>query len=149
MRYCRSCFLLLLLSLALVARAAEQPLAASTIVVYNKFADDSAELARFYAKQRGIASDHIVSLSCSNSEEISREEYDANIADPLREAFKEHGWWIWHETPEHETVVTATAIRFVAVMKGVPLKVKGFGDGYAGDVRGGGMIDSRYEASVD
>ena len=148
MRYWRFCFLLLLLSLALVARA-EQPLAASTIVVYNKFADDSAELARFYAKQRGIASDHIVGLSCSNSEEISREEYDANIADPLREAFKEHGWWMLRETAEHETAVMATSIRFVALMKGMPLKIKGYGDGYAGDVRGGGMIDSRDEASVD
>ena len=34
-------------------------------------------------------------------------------------------------------------------MKGVPLKIKGYEDGYAGDVRGGGMIDSRDEASVD
>jgi len=37
------------------ARAAEQSLAASTVVIYNKTASDSAELARFYAKQRGIA----------------------------------------------------------------------------------------------
>ena len=44
---------------------AEQPLAASTIVVYNKAALDSPELARFYAQHRGIASDHIVGLTCS------------------------------------------------------------------------------------
>jgi len=148
MKDCRSC-LLLLLVLACPVRAAEQPLAASTIVVYNKFADDSAELARFYAKQRGIAPDHIVGLSCSNNEEISRDEYDANIADPLREIFKERGWWMMRENAEHQPAVVTTAIRFVAVMKGMPLKVKGYGDGYAGDERGGGMINSRDECSVD
>src|SRR5262249_60112231 len=125
MRNCRSYLFVLLIVLLVAANSrAEQPVAASTVIVYNKAADDSAELARFYAKQRGIASDHIVGLNCSNSEEISREEYDASIADPLREAFKEHGWWMLRETADHETAVMATSIRFVALMKGMPLKVK-------------------------
>jgi uncharacterized protein (TIGR03790 family) len=127
---------------------AEQPLAASTIVVYNKAAGDSAELARFYAKQRGIASDHVVGVSCSNSEEISRDEYDAYIADPLREVFKQRGWWTWHETPEHEISVTATSIRFVAVMKGMPLKIKQVEGAYAGDKGGEGPV-TQNAASVD
>ena len=75
---------MLFLALALNARA-EQPLAESTIVVYNKTASDSTELAKFYAQQRGIAPDHLVGLTCSTEEEISREEYETNIAEPLRE----------------------------------------------------------------
>src|SRR5438270_14060312 len=116
MMRCRSCLLLLLL-LTAVARA-EEPLAASTIVVYNKAAADSAELARFYAKQRGIASDHIVGLNCSTDEEITRQEYDANIAAPLREAFQARKWWSVRENAEHQKVIGATSIRFVAVIKG-------------------------------
>src|ERR1700736_4273768 len=107
-----------------IAEAAEQPLAAATIVLYNKAAPDSVQLARFYAQQRGIARDHLVGLTCSAEEEISREDYDANIAGPLREIFKNRHWWTMHETPEHKEVVTASAIRFVAVIKGVPLKVR-------------------------
>ena len=116
-------FLMLFLALALNARA-EQPLAESTIVVYNKTASDSTELAKFYAQQRGIAPDHLVGLTCSTEEEISREEYDANIAEPLLEIFKDRHWWTLHETAEHKETVTSSSIHFVAVIKGVPLKIR-------------------------
>jgi uncharacterized protein (TIGR03790 family) len=139
---------LLLLLLAPVARA-EQPLTAATVIVYNKAAPDSAELARFYAKQRGIASDHIVGVDCSTDEEITREEYDTNIAAPLREAFQARGWWKLRETAEHTQVVDATSIRFVALIKGVPLKIKPVATPYEGDQPGGGPVSDHNEASVD
>jgi uncharacterized protein (TIGR03790 family) len=148
MNRCR--FLLFLTAmLAIDARGAEPALAASTIVVYNKAALDSAELARFYAKQRGIASDHIVAVTCSTDEEISREEYDLNIAGPLREIFKARNWWTLRETPEQQTVVMTTSIRFVAVIKGVPLKIKPTTDPYPGDQSVGGPVGGHNEASVD
>ncbi len=148
MKRCRS-LVVLVLMLVIDARAAEQPLAASTIIVYNKAAVDSPELTRFYAQQRGIASDHIVGLTCSTDEEISREEYDANIAEPLREAFKTRKWWTLRETPEQQTAVMSTSIRFVAVIKGVPLKIKPTAGPYPGDQSAGGAVSSRNEASVD
>ncbi len=148
MNHCR--FLLFVTAvLAIDARGAEQPLALSTIVIYNKAALDSAELARFYAKQRGIASDHIVGLTCSTDEEINREEYDSNIAGPLRETFKARKWWTLRETPEQQTVVMTTSIRFVAVIKGVPLKIKPTTDPYPGDQSAGGPVSGHNEASVD
>lgn len=128
---------------------AEQPLTAETVVVYNKAALDSAELARFYAKQRGIAIDHIVGLNCSTEEEITREEYDTNIAEPLREVFKERGWWMVRETPEQKVVVERTSIRFVALIKGVPLKIKQATGPYEGDQAAGGPVSGHNEASVD
>src|ERR1043166_97531 len=97
---CRSLLLFFLL-LVLDVRG-EQPLATSTIVVYNKNVSDSVTLATFYAQQRGIARDHLAGLDCSSEEEISREEYDATIAKPLRDVFKERQWWTLHETPEHK-----------------------------------------------
>jgi uncharacterized protein (TIGR03790 family) len=148
MRHCRSCLLLLLLFTPVV-RAAEQPLTALTVIVYNKTASDGAELARFYAQKRGIAPDHIVGLTCSLAEEISRDEYDATIANRLREIFKAKKWWITRETEDHQEAVTATSIRFVALIKGMPLRVKAALEPYPGDVRGGGPIEDRNEASVD
>jgi uncharacterized protein (TIGR03790 family) len=133
----------------LQAAAAEQPLAASTVVVYNKAAPDSAELARFYAKQRGIAPDHVVGLDCSTDEEITREEYDANIAEPLRDIFKARNWWKLRETSDQRPIVDATSIRFVAVIKGVPLKIKPVSGPYAGDESAPGPVSAHNEASVD
>src|SRR5438034_8476935 len=149
MRHDRSFLALLVVFTVVMHVRAEQPLATSTIVVYNKSAPDSAELARFYAKQRGIASDHIVGLTCSTDEEISREEYDSNIAEPLRETFKARKWWTLRETPEQQTVVMTTSIRFVAVIKGVPLKIKPVAGPYPGDQSAAGPVSSRNEASVD
>ncbi|MBV9617808.1 MAG: TIGR03790 family protein [Verrucomicrobia bacterium] len=129
--------------------AADQPLTALTVVVYNKTAPDGAELARFYAQKRGIASDHIVGLTCSLAEEISRDEYDATIANRLREIFKAKKWWTTREAEDHQETVTATSIRFVALIKGMPLRIKAAFEPYPGDARGGGPIEDRNEASVD
>src|SRR6266852_2329847 len=114
----------LVIVIAVDARAAEEPLAASTIVVYNKTVSDSVELAKFYAQQRGITRDHLVGLTCSTEEEISREDFDATIADPLREIFKTRHWWTMRQPPEQTEAVLKTSIRFVAVIKGMPLKIR-------------------------
>src|SRR2546430_5113355 len=127
---------------------AEQSLAGSTIAVYNKNVPESVTLAKFYADQRGIARDHLVGLSCSGDEEISREEYDANIANPLREVFKARRWWTLRSTADHKQTVTATLVHFVAVIKGIPLKIRP-AEKYPGDVAGPGPIANRNEASVD
>jgi uncharacterized protein (TIGR03790 family) len=148
MRHCRS-FLVLVLVLVLDARAAEQPLAASTIVVYNKAVPESIALATFYAQQRGIARDHLIGLTCSTEEEISREDYDTTIAQPLREIFKERGWWTLHETAEHKENIVTSSVRFVALIKGVPLKIRATTAPYPGDESGSGPVANRNEASVD
>jgi uncharacterized protein (TIGR03790 family) len=145
---CRSSLaLLLLLVFALDARA-EQSLAGSTIVVYNKTVPESIELAKFYADQRGIARDHLIGLDCSTDEEIDRDEYDATIANPLREIFKTRQWWTLRAAPGEKESVTATSIRFVAVIKGVPLKIRA-ATGYADDSPGTPPVRNRNEASVD
>ena len=45
--------------------------------------------------------------------------------------------------------MTATTIRFVALIKGVPLKIRPATTPYPGDEPGGGPIHNRNEASVD
>jgi uncharacterized protein (TIGR03790 family) len=129
------------------ARAAEESLAPKTIVVYNRDLPESVALAKFYAEKRGIARDHLVPLSCSKEEEISREEYDTTIADPLRAVFKERQWWKLRENSEQPEVI-ANSIRFVALIKGVPLKIRA-ATAYPGDKASAGEAGNRNEASVD
>ena len=128
---------------------AEQAFAASTVIVYNKTAPDALELAKFYAQKRGIASDHIVGLTCSLAEEISRDEYDSTIANRLREIFKAKKWWTTRETEDHREAVMMTSIRFVALIRGMPLKIRTALEQYPGDHRGGGPVEDRNESSVD
>ena len=144
---------LLVLLLALLAqpdtaKAAEAPLAPATIVVFNSSIPESMELAKFYAQKRGIARDHLVGLACSREEEISREEYDRTIANPLRAVFRERKWWTLREPIEGPPSVTANTIRFIALIKGMPLKIRA-AEGYPGDKVGNAPIGNRNEASVD
>ena len=146
----RSCIALIAVTLlARQAGCAEQPLAAATVVIYNKAAPESAGLAKFYAQQRGIASDHVVGITSSIDEEITREEYDMNIAAPLRDVFKERGWWTLRDTADGKTTVMTASILFVAVIKGVPLKIKPHDTPYDGDQSVSGPVSGHNEASVD
>src|SRR6476659_456322 len=121
---------------------AEKPLAPATIVVFNQDIPESIELAKFYAQKRGIARDHLVGLSVSRTEEISRLEYDTMIRDPLRAVFKERNWWTVNESRDHPATVTNSSIHFVAMMKGMPLKIREASD-YPGDKSGSPPIANR------
>lgn len=129
------------------AAFAEKPLPPATIVVFNQDMPESLELAKFYAQKRGIAEDHLVGLSVSRTEEISRDEYDAMIRNPLRRIFKERNWWTFEKEGNAQRVVSSS-IRFVAVIKGMPLKIRGVGD-YPGDKAGAPPVANRNDASVD
>lgn len=123
------------------------PEAQATVIVFNNKDPVSSDLAGYYARKRGIAFDHVVGLECSLNEEISREEYDRTIAEPLRKIFADRGWWRAPEKPE--TPVTVNGIRFLAVMRGVPLKIAPVA-AYAGDEKfAGSSTLQRNEAAVD
>src|SRR5256885_4570440 len=131
-----------------ISALAEKPLAPATIVVFNKDVPESVELAKFYAQKRDIAQDHLVGLSISKTEEISRDEYDTMIRDPLRVVFKERGWWKLNEPRGGPISVANNSIRFVAIIKGVPLKIRAAAD-YPGDKPVRPPIGNRNDASVD
>ncbi len=111
-------------ALALTARAAElSPEAAATVVLYNREDPESRALAEYYAQRRGIPEDRLLGLPCPATEEISRADYTLTIEAPLRAAFTRFGWWERERAPTGEWVVRTAAIRFIAVMRGVPLKI--------------------------
>jgi uncharacterized protein (TIGR03790 family) len=141
------CLLAFLFVIGTAVAFAEKPLAPATIVVFNKDVPESVELAKFYAQQRNIERDHLVGLSVSRTEEISRDEYDTMIRNPLRKIFDERGWWTVEKGTEPPRVTTS-AVRFVAVIKGIPLKIRPATD-YPGDKTGSPPIGNRNDASVD
>ncbi len=97
--------------------------AAATLVIYNSNDKDSGELARFYAEKRGIAKERVLGLKCAKTEEISRDDYDRTIAEPLRRAMTANFWWKQREPNNPLGPVEANKIRFIALMRGMPLKI--------------------------
>jgi len=120
-----------------------------TIVVFNGAVPESVALAQFYAQKRGIVSDHLVRVDCSPEEEITRDEYDRTIAEPLRKIFQERKWWQIHEAADGTKRVRASAIHFVALIKGVPLKIRATATPWDGDKPGPGPVQNRNEACLD
>lgn len=144
----RLLYALILFSLGSNTAPADQDsdLAAATVVVYNRQAPDSVALAYFYAKGRQISFDHLVGLECSNEEEISREEYNQTITEPLRKIFQDRSWWVLPkdgQSPAH-----GSRIHFVALIRGVPLKIRASSPS-PGEGVDNNQIGSDNKASVD
>lgn len=93
---------------------------AATLVVFNDNDPVSVNLAASYADKRGIPFSQMVALSCPVTEEITREQYEQTIATPLREMLVARGWWKLAPGSER---VAESSIRFVALMRGIPLKI--------------------------
>jgi uncharacterized protein (TIGR03790 family) len=129
-----------------VAMAAD--LAPATIVVYNRRAPDSIALAYFYAKARAISDDHLVGLECSTEEEISRQEYDETIAEPLRKTFAERNWWTLRADANNQPALRSTRIHFVALIRGMPLKIRSSAQSDAGKPQNN-PVARQNNASVD
>ena len=136
---------------ALPVSAARTPEASATVVVFNRADPESEKLAKYYAIRRDIPRDHIVGLTCSSAEEISRSEYETTIAGPLRAIFQTRGWWTLAKNGEGQTAVRRTNIRFLALIRGVPLKIASDPTIAASSFIEGlpPQISSRNDASVD
>jgi uncharacterized protein (TIGR03790 family) len=110
--------------------------AAATLVIYNENDKESAELARFYAEKRGIAKDRVLGLKCPKLEEITRADYEKTIAEPLRKAMTANSWWKLRAADDPNGPVESNKIRFVALMRGMPLKIAE-APKYPGDMQSG------------
>jgi len=130
MTACVSKFSLLFLAATLViARGADEPPrptreAAATLVLFNSRDPESRELADYYAERRRIPRDQVVGLDCPTDEEISREDYVRTIEQPLRDLFERREWWTVRTGFDDRREVSGSRIRFVALIRGVPLKIR-------------------------
>ena len=94
------------------ASLAEWNAAAATVVVFNTDFPESQSLATYYAGKRGIAADHVIGLKCSPAEAISRDGFNEQLRDPLKQIFDQRHWW-----------EPASRMSIVVLMHGVPSKV--------------------------
>ena len=132
MTVCASKFKLLLLALALVSATGRaddgmvRPTreADATLVVFNTRDPQSRGLAEYYAERRRIPAAQVVGLDCPLEEEISREQYRETIETPLRALFERKGWWEVRPGSGDRREVAGGRIRFVVLMRGIPLKIK-------------------------
>ena len=103
---------------------ASDTLSESTLVVYNSGFPESRSLAEYYASKRGIPKDQVIGLDCPILEDIERDEYDRSIVEPLQQAFSKNHWWTVSTEADGQQSVDSNRIRFIALVRGVPLKIR-------------------------
>ena len=117
-----------------VLRASTPEESASTVVVYNVNSPDGKGLADFYCQARGIDPSRQIPLLTSTNEEITRSDYDSTLAGPLRDFFVSKGYWSVTRDMMNRPIIVASSVRYVALIRGIPLKIKECGD-YPGDAK--------------
>jgi len=143
--------ILLLLSSVVFSPRAEALLPTQVAVLFNSTQPESRELAEAYAAARNIPPGRLVGLAMSAEADISREEYELTIRDPLRAHFDEMGWRA--RAPDRTSGITLpvrNGIRVIAIMRGTPLRILPVPRGEDAPAREpGNPIAHRDEASVD
>lgn len=147
----RAFLLAVLLFHAATSVLARDRLSDATIVLFNSNDPESEGLAGYYARKRGIPPDRVLGLACPASEEISRSDFEATIGAPLRRKMEAKGWWKMLPGSGGRKSVVQTSIRFVAIMRGVPLKIRADASILPPEAARNipKVISSRNEASVD
>ena len=103
-------FLIVLSLLSLDPAACRALTAEQVVVVANKNAWDSGELAEYYMKKRNIPSENLIRLKAPSDEDCSREDYEQYIASPIRAFLKKND-------PEGDR------FRCLVTMYGIPLRI--------------------------
>ncbi len=123
------------------APATQEELAEMTAVIYSTRNASSEILARHYIEARSIPAENVIGLDVPDKEIISRKEFNEAIARPLRQEMIGRGFWVLRDDGH----VIKTKIRFVALIYGIPLKIKG----ELKPEKGQSPVAVRDEASVD
>jgi len=135
-RFCLALWFALFAGVAAGAKPETSPDAAATLIVYNEDDPASVNLAASYAARRGVPFTQMIGLSLPREETITRAQYDEKIAGPLRQTLVDRGWWKISRTGDETLKVDGSAIRYVALMRGVPLKIAPEGQPYKGNRSG-------------
>ncbi len=105
------------IALAACCAAAEIPVHSpdTILLVVNDNSPLSRTIGEYYARRRGVPASNICHLKASTAEEISREDYDRQIARPI-------GAFLRKQQLQE-------SIYYIVTTAGVPLKIPGAGDG--------------------
>jgi uncharacterized protein (TIGR03790 family) len=119
--------LMLGIALAECCAAAEIPIQSPSaiLLVVNDNSPLSRTIGEYYARRRGVPLSNICHIKASTGEEISREDYDRQIARPI-------GAFLRKQRLQE-------SIYYIVTTAGAPLKIPGAGDGMASS---GASVDS-------
>jgi len=95
----------------------------SVVVLYNSNLPESRLLARHYAEARSLPRENIVGLPMPASEEISRQQYEKTIRDPLRRLFDKREWWKRGSAGNARIQPTSRKRSILVTVRGVPYKI--------------------------
>jgi uncharacterized protein (TIGR03790 family) len=93
-------------------------------IVYNSKLPESKSLAEIYQRARGIPVENMIGLDLSEKTDISREDYNRTLLEPLRAQFDERGWWKRQKAANGMVVPIQNKIRVLVMMRGVPLRIE-------------------------
>jgi uncharacterized protein (TIGR03790 family) len=111
------------LAVAKIAAAAPPPPQAVAIL-YNSAVPESRQLAETYANARSIPATNLVGLEMPTRGDISRDDYNRLIRDPLRTEFEKRNWWRRDVDANGVTLPVETRIVVLVTMRGVPLRIQ-------------------------
>jgi uncharacterized protein (TIGR03790 family) len=103
-------------------KAAPRP--ESVAVVYNSGIPESKQLAEYYCEARKIPRDNLIALDLPKAQDISREQFEKTLLEPLRNEFDFRVWWDRRKDPSGVTLPVSNKIRVLVLMRGVPLRIQ-------------------------
>ncbi|MCP5534720.1 MAG: TIGR03790 family protein [Akkermansiaceae bacterium] len=96
----------------------------SVAVLYNSNIPESKDLAEFYAQMRKIPAANLVGLALPENDQITRQQYNTTLRDPLRKVFSDRGWWTLGNDRQGVRLPTSSKITTLVCMRGVPFKIQ-------------------------
>lgn len=98
--------------------------ASGVVVLYNSSIPESKNLAEYYAKARSIPVANLIGLDVSAKDEVTREEYNLSVRDPLRKILIAQGFWTMGKNAQGFPLPVSSKISTLVCMRGVPFKIK-------------------------
>lgn len=99
------------------------PAPESVAILYNSAVPESRQLAELYRDSRGIPAENLIGLKMPATADISRQEYEETIANPLRAEFDRRGWWQRGRDRSGITMPVSNRIQVLVTLRGVPLRI--------------------------
>jgi uncharacterized protein (TIGR03790 family) len=115
----------LLMGLAALTHLSAAPLAPNeVVVVFNTAVPESSQLANLYRDSRHIPAANMIGLNMPTTPDISRDDYESTIQNPLRIEFDKRGFWQRSKDANNILGPTSNKIRALVTLRGVPLRIK-------------------------
>jgi uncharacterized protein (TIGR03790 family) len=113
---------LVLVGLPPVWGAAPSP--ATVAVLYNSALPESKQLAEIYRDARGIPPENLIALDLPKTADISRDDFERFLLNPLRNQFEFRGWWTRQLDASGVKLPVENKIRVLVLIRGVPLRIQ-------------------------